>query len=142
MDPLIVRSFPQQKSHASGILNILGTPRQLQYYSFLLQCLGSTYDHPNGLGDISSSALCRTLLAHVDSIPLLLLFLVINLWYLHLQCTVVFCCNEVSPKVSHWLSSWCQTSTSLYKLFSPGPSTATEAVPSQTFHGASLSYTP
>ena len=38
------RSFPQQVSHGYDISNILGSPRQLQLYTFLFQCLGSTND--------------------------------------------------------------------------------------------------
>jgi hypothetical protein len=37
-------SFPRQIVHGSGISNILGSPRQLQCYNFLFQCLGSTHD--------------------------------------------------------------------------------------------------
>jgi len=40
---LPISSFPQQIALSSGISYILGYPRQLQYYSFLFQCLGSTH---------------------------------------------------------------------------------------------------
>ena len=67
---------------------------------------------PEGCHHISSSALCRTL-SSGWSTPLLLLFLVIILWYWHLQYTGSFRCNSALPLASHRLSSWCQPSTSL-----------------------------
>ena len=42
--PLPVSRFPQQIVHGSGISNILGSPRKIQCYSFLFQCLGSTHN--------------------------------------------------------------------------------------------------
>jgi hypothetical protein len=42
--PFPVSSFPQQITHGFGISNILGSPRQLQCYHFLFQCLGYTHD--------------------------------------------------------------------------------------------------
>ena len=86
--PLPVSSLPQQIAHSYGISKILGSPRQLQCYSFLFQCLGSIHD----LLGFSSSALCSTL-SSGWSTPLLLLFLVIIPWYWHLQYSGVFCCN-------------------------------------------------
>jgi hypothetical protein len=42
--PLPISSILQQISYGSGISKILGSSRQLQCYSFLFQCLGSTHD--------------------------------------------------------------------------------------------------
>jgi hypothetical protein len=41
---LPIHSFPQENSHDSDISNILGSPRKLNFYSFLFQCLRSTHD--------------------------------------------------------------------------------------------------
>ena len=40
---LPVSSCSWQVSHLSSIFNILGSPSQIQLYSFLFQCLGSTH---------------------------------------------------------------------------------------------------
>jgi hypothetical protein len=47
---------------------------------------------PKGWHHFSSFALCSTLSSHWSTL-LPLLFLVIILWYWHLQYTSVFCCN-------------------------------------------------
>ena len=52
LDPFPVKNVPWQVSHGSGIFNILMSPRQLQFHSFLFQCLGSIRDllaSPKGL---------------------------------------------------------------------------------------------
>jgi hypothetical protein len=67
----------------------------LQCYSFLFQYLGFHlifWSPPKGWHHFSSSALCTTL-SLSWSTPLWLLFLVIILWYWHLQYTRVFPSN-------------------------------------------------
>jgi hypothetical protein len=81
--PFPVSRILQQIEHGSGMLNILGSPRQLQYCSFLFQCLGSTHYLLGSTKEwhhFFSSALCRTL-SSGWSAPLPLLFLVIISWY-------------------------------------------------------------
>jgi hypothetical protein len=41
---LTVSIFSQQLDHDSGIMNNMRSPRQFHYYSFLFQCVESTYD--------------------------------------------------------------------------------------------------
>lgn len=78
-------------------------------FNFIPSYSGVWYPHvvwpsPKGVGHFSRSALCSTL---VDFTSLLLLFLVMILWYWHLECTRVFHCKRASPIATHRLSSWC-----------------------------------
>lgn len=56
--PLPLSRFLWQKSHGSGISNILGYPIHCQLYSFFFECLDSHMNFgvsPKGLGHLSSS---------------------------------------------------------------------------------------
>ena len=85
---------------------------------------------PKGWGHFSSSSLC-SILSPGWSTLLPLLFLVIYPMVLASPIYWILLLQLASPVVSYVLSLWGQASTPLYDPFSPGPSTATEAAPSQ-----------
>ena len=58
-----------------------------------------------------------SLLALFDSTLLLLLFLLLIPWYLHLQDAEFFCYNNAWPIVSLTLTQWCQASAALHDNF-------------------------
>jgi hypothetical protein len=133
--PLPISSLARQLSQGSGISNILRYPRLLQLYSFLFPGLGCTHDLLGAsfwAGVTSPALLSVALWALVGSAPIVVALvsdhpLVLG-FPIRMRGSSIANRLHQCPLLSFF--SWCQVSTNLHDLFSPGSSIATEAATS------------